>query len=253
MIYHEPSGNLWPLGDPPCHTIAEAITINNWRDVRKYRLPDVELPDGQETAVHVRRSQPTIARSVTLTLQWCVPKDEQDYPYTIREAAKRDLQGYAIVKVKTSTRVMAHEFAHVYELSTLKLNFGEGPKNPTYGMDDHKVFNGETEVDERNGYYHMVNIDVAGKILTPSEDLVYPEFTLLNPDSYAWFLVEFLQHERNWEIYVGKDKNLRYRKGPLTEEQVKALPSWPTGEPPNWSDRVTPMVKLPGSLIVPVG
>lgn len=180
-------------------------------------------------------------------------------PYTLEElseilgaGADRGGQPEAVFWSDTLLRSWISALCQIADLSSLGLNFGEAPYNADYGRHTH-LDRGDGEWKEISGAFSpSPDRMVAAREAPPGRKLGRPEFTLLNPDSYANLAVEYWMFRLGWDIEEQLDNE--GNPGPpqfRRREKVdpSTLPTWPKNIPPNWMDVRTSPASFPNHLL----
>lgn len=144
---------------------------------------------------------------------------------------------------KSIMRLLFHELCHVRPLSELGSPFGDRP-NYDAGVDWHKYINEKGEVKQVSGYFRPEKKD-GGIVKACGRKLQNPLFTLMNPDSYAYLAQSFWMHLLGRSTWEAGDYKVWFL--PETGE-LPPVPTWPTDQAPDWTNKVTPMDELPDVL-----
>lgn len=168
--------------------------------------------------------------------------------HTVRDLAEGDLENKPVLYEYTLFKVIFHELCHIFELSTLALDFGQASNNPQWGKDMHRIYEGGVLRETRDGYFDRKPGD-GGRVKACGETLQLPEFTLYNPDSFANLAQEYWMYLHTWAT-VELTGNLWYQRWPESEDDTPEPPQyWPTNQGADWSDKATPMEFLPYTLV----
>lgn len=173
-------------------------------------------------------------------------------PYTLEELAEGFAASASIDDwtptpafwTTTMTGTWISSLCQIADLSSLGLTFGQAGNNADWGTNSHWYRDGTFGAHITGTYGPREGHEEAAAELPPGRKLELPEWTLLNPRSFVGLGEEYWQLRLGFEIVEEMDAEgklgpptYRRRQGPPPTPP----PSWPTNDPPNYSNDRTPM------------